>query len=266
MLDSYKRNITYLRVSVTDRCNLRCTYCMPEGGISLLPKNEILSLEEIAQVISVGAELGIKKIRLTGGEPLVRKGIVQLVKMINDIRGIEEVALTTNGILLPVYAVQLKKAGLKRVNISLDSISDEQYRKITRIGDLSAVLKGIQAAKEAGLEPIKINVVRLTDGSSQQIDELRKFAADQELKIRFIRQMDLKTGEFSQVEGGEGGNCTICNRLRLTADGHIKPCLFNEAEYSIKEHGIRNAYLLALGAKPEKGIINTSGSFYNIGG
>lgn len=266
MFDRFNRNITYLRVSVTDRCNLRCVYCMPAGGIQLLKKEEILSLEEIAEVVKVGAELGIKKVRLTGGEPLVRKGISDLVTMINQVEGIEEITMTTNGVLLARYAEALKKAGLKRVNISLDSVSPEKFSEITRGGNLEDVFAGIQAAKSAGLTPVKINVVKLSNGDNSQVDDIRKFAEKEGLKLRFITQMDLRTGEFSQVEGGEGGNCVICNRLRLTANGMIKPCLFSNKEYSVKEHGIREAYLLALNTKPKKGVINSKGSFYNIGG
>jgi len=266
MLDQFNRNITYLRISVTDRCNLRCTYCMPAGGIQLLQKKEILTLEEIAEVVKTGAELGIKKIRLTGGEPLVRKGITDLVAMIKRVDGIEEIAMTTNGILLSKYASELKEAGLNRINISLDSVSPDMFRQITRGGKLSDVFDGIQAAKTAGLTPIKINVVKLHDGEIQDIDSIKKFAVQEGLKVRFISQMDLKTGSFSQVEGGDGGNCTICNRLRLTANGMIKPCLFSNSEYSIREYGIKEAFKMALGSKPRKGIINSQNSFYNIGG
>lgn len=266
MLDRFNRHITYLRISVTDRCNLRCVYCMPEKGIKLIPKNEILSLEEIAEVVKVASGLGVRKIRLTGGEPLVRHGIVDLVDMISKISGIEEVTMTTNGILLAGYANALKKAGLSRVNISLDSVLPETYREITRGGDLEAVFSGIRAAKEAGLTPVKINVVKLNDGHDQEIPAIRKFAEEEGVKIRFITQMDLRTGEFSQVEGGDGGNCSICNRLRLTAHGMIKPCLFSNREYSVREHGIREAFLLALDAKPEKGVVCSTHSFYNIGG
>ncbi len=265
MLDRYKRNITYLRVSVTDRCNLRCVYCMPEGGIDLIRKEEILSIEEIAGVIKVGAELGIEKIRLTGGEPLVRKGIVELVEMINRIDGIREITMTTNGILLHKYAKALKKAGLSRVNISLDSVSPEQYQKITRGGNLQNVIAGIRAAKEAGLTPVKINVVKLSS-DKQDLQALKEFAAAEGAQVRFITQMDLRTGEFKQVEGGDGGNCVICNRLRLTASGMIKPCLFSNREFSIKEYGIENAFLKALNVKPKQGAVNQIGSFYNIGG
>lgn len=266
MLDRYNRNITYLRISVTDRCNLRCVYCMPEGGVQLLKKDEILSLEEIAEVVKVGAGLGVKKIRLTGGEPLVRKGIVSLVEMINQVEGIKEITMTTNGALLSKFAEPLKKAGLDRVNISLDSVVPDQYERITRGGNLKRVFEGIRAAKKAGLTPIKINVVKLSDEANQQIDLIKKFAADEELKVRFITQMDLRTGEFTQVEGGDGGNCAICNRLRLIANGMIKPCLFSNKEYSIKEHGIENAFLMALNKKPKKGVINKQNNFYNIGG
>lgn len=266
MLDRFDRPITYLRISVTDRCNLRCTYCMPEGGVRLLPKPDILSLEEIAGIVKVGAELGIRKIRLTGGEPLVRKGIVDLVAFIKEIPGIEEVNMTTNGILLREFAMPLKKAGLSRVNISLDSLSPLQYAGITRGGDLERVLDGIKAALEAGLTPVKINVVRLNDEVDQNTGDIKKFAEENGLKVRFIRQMDLASGTYSRVEGGEGGDCRICNRLRLTANGLIKPCLFSNKEFSVKEHGARNAFLLALNAKPEKGIMSHKHSFYNIGG
>jgi GTP 3',8-cyclase len=266
MYDRYNRNITYLRVSVTDRCNLRCIYCMPREGIQLLNKEDILSFEEIAEVVKTGVRLGIKKVRLTGGEPLVRKGIVDLVSMIHSIDGIEEITMTTNGVLLSKYADQLKHAGLNRINISLDSVSPSQYKEITRGGKLEDVFAGIQAAREAGLLPIKINVVKLNDNSKQQYDEIRKFAAAEGLQLRFINQMDLKAGEFSKVDGGDGGNCSVCNRLRLTADGMIKPCLFSNQSYSIKEHGIENAFLHALRAKPFKGTMNSKGNFYNIGG
>lgn len=266
MLDRYNRNITYLRISVTDRCNLRCVYCMPEGGVQLLNKEEILSLEEIAEVVKVGANLGIKKVRLTGGEPLVRKGITDLVAMINEVEGIEEITMTTNGALMSKFAEPLKKAGLDRINISLDSVDPDDYERITRGGNLKKVFEGIRAAKEAGLTPIKINVVKLSDEPNQQIDLIKQFSADEGLQVRFITQMDLRTGEFTQVEGGDGGNCAICNRLRLLANGMIKPCLFSNKEYSVKEYGIENAFLMALNKKPKKGVINKQNSFYNIGG
>jgi cyclic pyranopterin phosphate synthase len=239
---------------------------MPEKGIRLIPKTEILSLEEIAEVVGVAAELGVRKIRLTGGEPLVRKGIVDLVGMIRKIKVIEEITMTTNGILLARFADDLKSAGLNRVNISLDSVSHDKYREITRGGDLESVFAGIRAAITAGLTPVKINTVRLNNDYGQDVQDIIKYAEDQGVKIRFISQMDLRTGEFSQVEGGDGGNCGACNRLRLTANGMIKPCLFSNQEYNIREKGIREAFLLALDAKPEKGIVCSTHNFYNIGG
>ena len=265
MLDRYNRNITYLRVSVTDRCNLRCVYCMPEGGMDILKKDEILSIEEIVEVIKAGAELGIEKIRLTGGEPLVRNGIVELVRLISEIEGIKEVTMTTNGILLSRYAEALKTAGLNRVNISLDSVSPEQFKKVTRGGNLENAIAGIRAAKAAGLTPVKINVVKLSN-EKQDLTALKEFAVREGAQVRFITQMDLRTGEFQQVEGGDGGNCVICNRLRLTANGMIKPCLFSNREFGIREYGIKEAFLKALNAKPKKGAVNPIGSFYNIGG
>jgi cyclic pyranopterin phosphate synthase len=267
MLDRYKRNISYLRVSVTDRCNLRCTYCMPAEGVELMKKEEILSIEEIAAVIKVGAEkLGIKKIRLTGGEPLVRKGIVELVSLINAIPDIEEIALTTNGILLEQFAVELKNAGLNRVNISLDTVSKAEFAEVTRGGNIDDVFKGIQAAKKAGLEPVKINAVKNQHVSKEDVDALKEYCLQNALNLRFINQMDLEEGTFSQVEGGSSGNCSTCNRLRLMANGNIKPCLFNNEAYNIKEHGIEQAFLMALNMKPEKGIMNNNHHFYNIGG
>ncbi len=266
MLDSYNRRITYLRVSVTDRCNLRCRYCMPEEGIQLLKHNDVLSLEEITDVIREGAKLGLKKIRLTGGEPLVRKGIVQLVEMIKQVDGIEEIAMTTNGVLLSKYANDLKKVGLNRVNISLDTLDAEEFKNITRLGNIEDVMKGIKAAQEAGLTPIKINVVKTKFSNKQNINAIKQFCIDEGLHIRFIHQMDLETGDFSIVEGGEGGNCAQCNRLRLMANGDIKPCLFSNSGFNVKQHGITEAFQLALGAKPLEGTINQNHKFYNIGG
>lgn len=266
MLDSYKRNINYLRISVTDRCNLRCTYCMPEEGVDWIPHQKILSLEEIEEVAKVGASLGIRKIRLTGGEPLVRKGIVDLVSKISAIDGIEDLAMTTNGILLTKYAKELKQAGLQRVNISLDSLHEEKFHKLTRVGQLTEVLAGIQAAKEAQLFPIKINCVVTANTTVTDKEELRSFCKKEGLQLRFIQEMSLEKGEFSVVEGGEGGKCSICNRLRLTAKGDIMPCLFSSSGYNIKELGIENAFKMAVGLKPKTGHNNEVNSFYNIGG
>lgn len=265
MFDRFNRSINYLRISVTDRCNLRCTYCMPEDGISLLDHSDILSFDEIVDFTRMAIANGITKVRLTGGEPLVRKNIVELVSMLAAIDGLEDLSMTTNGILLSAYAVDLKKAGLNRINISLDTVNPEQYCQITRNGELAKVLEGIDAACEAGLEPIKINCVLLgqPDGESRK---LKQFCESRGLSLRFIHQMNLKTGEFSKVEGGEGGNCAKCNRVRLQANGDIKPCLFSDLAYNIRKLGHQEALNLTIGNKPRNGTYNQSGEFYNIGG
>lgn len=266
MFDPYNRKINYLRISVTDRCNFRCEYCMPAEGVPQKDHNEILSFDEITDVVKYGVSQGISKIRITGGEPLVRKDLPQLIGMIADIDGINDVGMTTNGVLLPKYAHELKKAGLKRVNISLDTLDPERFRKITRIGDLDDVLKGIEAAQKAGLEPVKINFVRIPGENEKDEQEVREFCKKEGLSLRFIRQMNLKTGEFYPVSGGSGGICSVCNRLRLTADGNLVPCLHSELRFNIRELGIEKAYKKAIHLKPEKGIGTESHEFSNIGG
>lgn len=266
MLDNYKRNINYLRISVTDRCNLRCTYCMPEEGIDLIAHEDVLSFEEILDFVQEAIDSGITKVRLTGGEPLVRKGIVELVEKIANTPGIEDLAMTTNGILLEKYAKDLAKAGLMRVNISLDTMNPDKYRQLTRLGNIEDVFKGIDAALEAGLHPVKINCVRMPDADLDDLEALRKYCEGKNLDLRFIRQMDLATGEFSIVEGGKGGNCLECNRIRLTSNGKVKPCLFNQSEYDLKELGAKRAIEQSINQKPEAGSKNKNGSFYGIGG
>jgi cyclic pyranopterin phosphate synthase len=239
---------------------------MPDEGITLLHHDDILTFEEITAVIQEAVKLGIDKIRLTGGEPLVRKGIVELVQQIAAPGHIKDLALTTNGILLEEMALPLKKAGLHRVNVSLDTTDPSRYQEITRGGDISKVFRGIQAAREAGLNPVKINCVILASSDEKSAREVKAFCRENDLSVRFIRQMDLETGEFSVVEGGSGGNCSVCNRLRLTANGMVKPCLFDEYEFSVRKLGARAALLSAVNYKPLNGCINRTGSFYSIGG
>lgn len=265
MFDRFKRSINYLRISVTDRCNLRCTYCMPEEGIKLIAHDDILSFEEIAEFSKLAVKKGITKIRLTGGEPLVRKNITDLVAMLSQIDGIEDLSMTTNGVLLAKYANELKKAGLNRINISLDTINPEKYCEITRTGDLNNVFEGIDSAIEADLMPIKINCVVLGQPDEETL-RLKAYCENRGLNLRFIHQMNLKTGEFSKVEGGEGGNCKKCNRVRLLANGDIKPCLFSDLAFNIRKLGHAEALGRALGNKPLSGTFNKSGEFYNIGG
>lgn len=266
MIDNFKRRINYLRVSVTDRCNLRCTYCMPEKGVELIGHKDILTFEEITEVVEVGVGLGIDKVRITGGEPLVRKGIVELISMLSSIGGIKDLAMTTNGIFLDKFAQPLADAGLNRVNISLDTLDPKRFKEITRVGEINSVFRGIQSAKEAGLTPVKINCVIKKSPQEEDAQQVKAYCIENDLKVRFIKEMDLETGVFSKVIGGEGGHCAICNRLRLTANGKIKPCLFSDLEFDIRELGVKQAYFDALGLKPESGTENTVNKFSNIGG
>ena len=316
MKDSHGRVIDYLRISLTDRCNFRCIYCMPEEGVCALSHNDILSFEEIVRIVRVAADMGIKHLRLTGGEPLVRKGVVDLIAELNAIPGIESIALTTNGTLLPRMAEDLKKAGLDRVNISLDTLDEEQFHYITRRGHLQDTLDGIEAAVEAGFDPVKVNSV-VVRSLNQDVFEFAKMSMDKPLHVRFIEFMPIgeddelnETGwgkddvipsdelleiinkraieeglgelkpamkhtpegwgparyyEFDGAVGTVGfisplshHFCSQCNRLRLTADGLIRPCLFSDVEYDVRtparagdEEEIRRTLMLALGAKPD---------------
>jgi len=266
MLDSFNRKISYLRISVTDRCNLRCTYCMPEEGIQLIKHDDILSFDEIVEVVKIGTSFGINKVRITGGEPLVRKNIVYLIEQLAAIREVKDLSMTTNGILLSEFAQDLKNAGLQRVNISLDSLNPEKFATITRGGDINQVLKGIAVSKKVGLHPIKINCVIEKSASEPDAIDVAAFCKQNDLECRFIRQMDLDKGKYWKVKGGEGGDCSICNRLRLTSNGRIKPCLFDNQEYNIHELGIENAIKMAVHLKPRCGTLNSSNKFHNIGG
>lgn len=266
MLDRYNRNINYLRISVTDRCNLRCVYCMPEEGIKLQSHKNILSFDEIKEFTEAAAVNGVTKVRITGGEPLVRKEITTLVRMISGIKGITDLSMTTNGTLLKQYAAELRTAGLQRVNISLDTIDPEKYKAVTRTGNINDVFEGIEAAKSAGLLPVKINCVVRESKNEPEAKAVTRYCQDNGLEIRYIRQMDLVKGHFSEVDGGTGGNCRLCNRLRLTANGKLKPCLFNDIEFDIRELGFEKSIMLAAKLKPECGSNNKTGTFYNIGG
>ena len=266
MTDPFARTIDYLRISVTDRCNLRCTYCMPPQGVPLRTHNDILTYHEIAAFTAFAVSKGVRKVRITGGEPLVRKNIETLISMLAAMEGITDLSLTTNGQLLEEKAALLKSAGLQRINISLDSLDPEQYRSITRGGKLHPVLLGIRAAQYSGLWPIKINCVLDEEHREAQKEALCAFAQKEGLEVRFIHRMSLQDGHFSVVEGGSGGDCAHCNRLRLTADGTLKPCLFSDLGYNIRSMGYAKALHAAVENKPMKGAYNSSGSFYEIGG
>lgn len=266
MYDRFNRDINYLRISVTDRCNLRCMYCMPPEGIQLLPRDQILTYDEIAGFTRVAVSYGISKVRITGGEPLVRKGIVTLVKMIAAIEGINDLSMTTNGVLLKTFAPELHSAGLQRINVSLDTVDRERFKKITGFDRLNDVFEGIEAARDAGLLPVKINCVIKESKEEEDARAVSEYCTSKNLEIRYIRQMDLVQGHFSTVIGGSGGNCSLCNRLRLTSNGKLKPCLFNDIELDVRELGFEKAIQLAVGIKPQSGSSNKKGKFYNIGG
>jgi GTP 3',8-cyclase len=266
MYDSFNRHINYLRVSVTDRCNLRCTYCMPACGIDTLPHSAILSFEEITELVRFAITKGVNKVRLTGGEPLVRRDIVALVRKLKALNGIDDLSMTTNAVLLERFAHQLAEAGLQRVNVSLDTIDPAKYSEITRGGNINHVMRGIDAARSAGLLPIKINCVVKKSADEPDAKQIKAWSISEGLQVRFIHEMNLATGQFSVVEGGDGGHCASCNRMRLTANGDLKPCLFTDLSYNVRTLGIEQAYLAAIQNKPACGSINHHNQFSNIGG
>ncbi len=272
MFDSYNREIDYLRVSVTDRCNLRCTYCMPAEGIPLKRHDDILSYERIVQVAQAAAELGIRKLRLTGGEPLVRRGIAFLVRGLKAVPGIREVCLTTNGTLLAPLAGALRDAGLDRLNVSLDTLDPGRYRQVTRVGDLAAARAGIRAAREAGFRHTKVNMVLIPGFNDDEVDDMREFCRRQGLELQRIRHYSLHDHATAEAAppGAPGPErplaCSVCNRLRLTADGCLKPCLFSDREFPVDFSDIRASLLQAVRAKPARGASCASRGNWQIGG
>jgi len=275
MTDQFGRNITYLRVSVTELCNLRCRYCMPEDGICKKNHADMLTEDEMITAIEVAASLGIRKLRLTGGEPLVKRNILSICQRAAAVEGIDEVCLTTNGILLPQFAKPLRNAGVNRLNISLDTLDAEKYSYITRTGTLAEAMSGIHAALDAGFEKIKINAVLIGGFNDNEIVSLAELTKEYPVDMRFIEMMPMyDSGDFNEsafipctkvldylppaepveqdggvaklyrLPGGKGNIglispvsahfCGDCNRIRLTADGKLKPCLHSAEEYSLK--------------------------------
>lgn len=302
--DNFHRTIDYLRISITDRCNLRCIYCMPAEGVRPIEHKEILTYEEIVRVVTVAAGLGLKKIRITGGEPLARKNVAFLISAIRKIKGIEDISLTTNGVLLQRYAKELADAGLDRVNVSLDSLRPDRYREITRGGELSSVISGMAVAEKAGLAPLKINMVPVRGLNEDEIEEFAKITVATPYHVRFIEFMPIgardfwdrkkyistdeikgivekigplfpvrlrKTGparyfRFENAPGVIGfisalthHFCEECNRIRITADGKLRPCLFSETEIDLKpalrghlsDSELERLIRLSLEVKPE---------------
>ena len=293
MRDEFGREISYLRLSVTDLCNFRCRYCMPEEGVVKRGHKDILSVEEIIEISRACVALGIRKIRITGGEPLVRKGIVEICRGIAEIPGMEELCLTTNGSLLPQYAGELRKAGVDRLNISIDSLEPDRFADITRRGTLGDVLEGLAASRKAGFKKIKLNVVLMGGINDGEIPDFVELTRYEPIEVRFIELMPM--GECAgwdssrfisaeavtqacpglrKIEGdgvaeryridGYAGTvglirpvshafCPICNRIRVTADGMLKPCLHSSSEIPLRGlHGkdLEDAILRGIRLKP----------------
>ncbi len=264
MLDSYNREMSYMRISVTDRCNLKCKYCITEDT-EFIPSENVLSKETIVDVVKTAVSLGFNKFRLTGGEPLVRPDIIELVSDIANIDGVADFGLTTNALLLGDKAVALKEAGLGRLNIHLDTISSKKFSSITCGGKIDDVFDGIKAAKSAGFDKLKLNCVLSEWNSVDDKEAIKAFGKQHDLEPRFIRQMNLEAGEFWPVEGGDGGKCGSCNRIRISCDGMIFPCLFSDQSYDITKLGIEEAFKQAINEKPESGTV-ANRNFNTLGG
>ena len=283
LIDTYGRQIDYLRISITDHCNLKCSYCTPFSGRTHLPRAEILSYEEMFTVASAAAKAGITKIRITGGEPLVRRGLVRFCKMLSGIDGLESLALTTNGVLLKELALPLFESGVRRVNVSLDTLKPDRFKKLTGRDLFYQVVSGIRRAEKAGFSPIKINAVIMRGINDDEIEDLANLTLKKPYHVRFIELMPTQGGmeanhdslyfpvdeimrRIRQIGGAQVGPatdtfgparlcilpgalgkvgfiapmgwhfCGSCNRIRLTADGKLKSCLFSEEEIDIKGH------------------------------
>ena len=282
MIDGFGRRIEYLRISVTDKCNLRCVYCMPEEGLPWLRRDQLLSYEEIVRMVATMAPMGLRRVRITGGEPLVRRDLPDLVRMIASVPGIDDLSLSTNGVLLEENAHALRAAGLRRVNISLDSLRPERIDVLARrLGSASRIMAGLAAAERVGFEPIKVNVVLLRDHNDDEIGDFAAMTRERPWHVRFIELMptganlELSAGAFIsctealarlrtigdlEATAGPPGNgpatyyrfahapgtvgvitpmshnyCERCNRMRLTADGQLRPCLFGHLQTNLRD-------------------------------
>ena len=245
LIDRFGRTVDYLRISITDRCDFRCVYCMAED-MTFLPREQILSLEEIYWVAAVFAQLGVKKIRITGGEPLVRKGALGLLQKLGQIEGLTELVMTTNGSQLEVYASALKAAGVKRLNISLDTLDADKFKAITRTGNLKQVIRGIQAAKSAGFQRIKINAVILKDRNHLEVIELVRFAVDLGIDISFIEEMPL--GVISQHNRSEAFYSSAMIKADLRESFNLEP--------SLQRTGGPSNYFNVIGTDTQVGFIS----------
>ncbi|MCP4215566.1 MAG: radical SAM protein [bacterium] len=268
MLDRFNRKINYLRISVTDRCNLRCSYCMPEEGVQSKCHGDIISYENIIKVAKVAVELGITKIRLTGGEPLIRKGFIHLVEDLKAIDGLRELTLTTNGVLLDGMAKPLKEAGIDRINISLDTLDPEKYKEMTRIGNIAAVLRGVDALNEAGFENSKMNMVLIPGFNDDEVEKMQAFCEEKGFALQRINHYSLENIDSIDRDyvAERPLKCSMCNRLRLTSEGKLKPCLFSNIEVVLDFDNLKQSFISAVEGKPEAGTCNSSKGNWQIGG
>jgi cyclic pyranopterin phosphate synthase len=239
---------------------------MPEEGVEFRPHSQILSYESIARIVRAGAELGIRKVRLTGGEPLVRRNLPALVAQIAGIPGIEHVAMTTNGSLLPRYAGPLRDAGLSSVNISLDTLDPARFKEVTRRGRLEDTLAGIDAARRVGLSPMKLNMVVAPETTDAEIERMRTFCAEKGMELQLIAHYRLDVEKLDQYRFDRPPNCGQCNRLRLTAEGALKPCLHSNIEIPVDLDDPAASILEAVRVKPAAGTVCTNRSMMSIGG
>lgn len=267
MLDKFNREINYLRISVTDRCNLRCSYCIPPGTV-LKKKKKILSVDEIVEIVENAVKIGIKKIRLTGGEPLLRKDIVSIVKRVKSINGVEDLVMTTNGTLLKESAMILKEKGLDRINISLDTLDPEKYRELVKLGEISRVLDGIDAVIDAGFKGTKINMVVIPGFNSDEVEEMKEFCKKKGVSLQRINHYSLTdiTSINRNYKAERPLECSQCNRIRLTADGKLKPCLFSDIELEVDFSDPIESLKSAVLNKPCRGVANTTKGNWEIGG
>lgn len=302
MNDTLGRKITYLRLSVTDLCDLRCIYCMPEHGVPKRAHSEICSLEELCDMAAAAVSLGVRKVRITGGEPLVRRGVVSLCRMLRALPGLEELCLTTNGVYLPELAAPLREAGVDRLNISLDTLRPERYRSITRIGELSSVLRGLDAAEAAGFSHTKLNCVLMGGVNDDEIEDFVRLTQARPLSVRFIELMPMgacagwdkarflsagavldrvpelepagtdgvsrlyripgAAGTVGLIEPMSHAFCAECSRIRITADGKLKPCLHADTEIALRGlHGeaLLDAIRQGIARKPERHALMRDG-------
>jgi cyclic pyranopterin phosphate synthase len=265
MRDSFDRLIRYLRVSVTDRCNLRCVYCAPPGEASGLRDDELLSLEAIVRIVRAAVGLGVDKVRLTGGEPLAREGIVDLVAELARIRGLDALCMTTNGTMLARAAADLKSAGLDSLNVSLDTLDASSYERITRGGSLHDALAGVEAALEAGL-PVKLNIVVPGEGDQMDAEAVERYAREAGASSQRIRRYDLRAAKTDDPRFDRPPPCARCDRIRLLADGRLKPCLHSDLAFDIDMERIEESILACVGRKPERGGVCTTLAVGQIGG